>query len=144
MNSPKLHVRLEVEANTQKASHPTLALVATSGSIWPSSPVAVTPKVELGDWRVFEVKLPGRVQRSRHFAGSTGRDGRGKASTAIVEFDPLTRRGLTESGRVYELQSSTGFNVNAEYVWRNWVRINRATHVVDVSPEIRALLEGQA
>jgi len=107
------------------------------GSVWQSAPVSESPVVVLVGWHVFEVKLPCRSERTRHFSGTKAQDGHGKASTPIVAFDPATRRGMTESGRVYVLDGSEGLEVNAACAWDAFVRVNRAVDIVDVSAEIK-------
>jgi len=111
------------------------------GSVWHSAPVSDKPRVVLVDWHVFEVQLPNRAERTRHFAGTKAQDGHGKASTAIVSFGPVARRGVTESGRVYELEGSAGLEVNVAAAWDAWIRVNRATDVVDVTAEINKAME---
>ena len=99
------------------------------------------PEIVLTDWLVFEVKLPGRTERTRHFSGQNITDCEGRASSAIVTFDPKTGRGITESGRVYQLQGRTGFTGDGEYTWSRWKNINSVTDVVDVSVEIKKMME---
>ncbi|MDO8450328.1 MAG: hypothetical protein Q7T10_16135 [Rhodoferax sp.] len=114
------------------------------GSVWQSEPVSETPVVVLVGWHVFEVKLPGRAERTRHFSGTKAHDGHGKASTPIVQFDPVARRGVTESGRVYLLENPPGLEINAVCAWDAFVRVNRAHDVVDVSTEIQNMMERRA
>lgn len=112
------------------------------GSVWQSEPVRPRgPDVVLVGWHVFELQLPGHAERTKHFSGTKVLDGHGKASTPIVSLDPATRRGVTESGRVYVLESSPGLEVNAACAWDAFVRVNRAVDIVDVSAEIKALME---
>ena len=106
---------------------------------WHSAPVSETPLVVLVGWHVFEVKLPDRTERTRHFAGTTAREGHGKVSTPIVEFDPATWRGVTESGRVYQLENSAGLDINVTLAWDAWIRVHAATDLVDVTAEIKEL-----
>jgi hypothetical protein len=99
------------------------------------------PEVKLADWRVFEVQQASRTGRTRHLVGSVGWHFDGQVSSAIVNFDPATRSGLSESGRVYRLVGrGSGIGMNASYVWNHWKRRAEATDVVDVTPEIEALL----
>lgn len=111
------------------------------GRAWSSSPVSEAPFVVLVGWRVFELQLPDRPFRTRHFCGTKAQDGHGKASTAIVKFDPPDKRGYTESGRQYLLIDSPGLDINADFAWASFVSVNRAQAVVDVTPEILKLLE---
>lgn len=116
-------------------------VVEISGGIWVCAPVSERPEIVLTDWHVFEVQLPGRTDRTRHFAGQNATDIEGRASSAIVRLDAVTRKGITSSGRVYELLGGTGFTSDGQYTWNAWKRINGATDVVDVSPEILKLME---
>lgn len=118
-----------------------LALIATSGGVWECAPVSERPEIVLTNWLVFEVQLPSRNERSRHFAGQNMTDCEGRASSAIVIFDPQTGQGITESGRVYQLQGRTGFTGDGEYTWNQWSRINSVSGVVNVTAEIKKLME---
>jgi len=115
-----------------------------TGSVWQVSPVSEKPDVVLVGWHVFGVQLPGRAGHTRHFSRTKVEDGHGKASTGIVAFDRLVRRGVTESGRVYLLDGSPGVEVNAAFAWDAFVRVNRAENIVDVSSEIEELLGRKA
>ncbi len=115
-----------------------------TGGVWAIGPVASVPEVKLLDWRVFEVQHADRAGRTRHFAGSIGWHYDGQVSSAIVSFDPATRSGTTESGRTYLLVGrGSGLGLNADYVWRAWLRKCSATDVVDVTPEIEELLSNR-
>ena len=118
-----------------------LAVIEISGGVWKCRPVSERPEIVLTDWHVFEVKLPGRTERSRHFAGQNITDREGRASSAIETFDAATSRGTTESGRVYELRGSTGFTGDGEYTWNRWKKINSVTDVVDVTAEVKVSIE---
>lgn len=122
-------------------TQPKLALIAIWGGVWKCAPVSERPEIVLTDWHVFEVKLPDRTERTRHFAGQNVTDREGRASSAIVIFDATTARGITESGRVYQLQGHTGFTGDGEYTWNRWKSINAATDVVDVTVEIKELMK---
>ena len=117
-----------------------LAVIEISGGVWKCAPVTERPEIVLTNWHVFEVKLPGRTERSRHFAGQNITDREGRASSAIVTFDAVTGCGMTESGRVYQLRGSTGLAGDGEYTWNRWKGINSVTGVVDVTAEIRKLI----
>jgi hypothetical protein len=86
--------------------------------------------------------LPGLPGRTRHFAGSNVRDRHGQVSSAISEMDPITRTGRTASGRVYKLGMRHGLSSDGEYTWRQWLRINNAEDIVDVTAEVERLLAG--
>ena len=112
-----------------------------TGGVWAIGHVTEVPEVKLVDWRVFEVQQANRAGRTRHFVGSVGRDYDGQNSSAIVRFDPATRRGESECGRIYQLMGrGMGIGVSADYFWAIWRRKCGATDVVDVTPEIKELL----
>jgi hypothetical protein len=54
---------------------------------------------------------------ARHFIGHNMESKTGRASTRIVKFDPETRRGVTGSGRIYELVGASGVDVTANCLW---------------------------
>ena len=109
--------------------------------IWSITSVKEEPETKLHDWRIYEVQQAARAGRSRHFVGSVRRDCDGQCSSAIVHFDPVTRRGLSELGRIYQLVGrGSGIDANASYVWNTWKRKAGATDVKDVTDEIKALL----
>lgn len=111
--------------------------VQVTGGVWAIAPIAEVPEVKLVDWRVFEVQQANRGSRTRHFVGSVGWHYDGQVSAAVVHFDPATRRGTTESGRVYQLVGpGSGLGMNADYTWSAWLQRCAATTVVDVTPEI--------
>lgn len=112
--------------------------------IWKILSVSDEPDTKLLDWRVFEVQQSDREGRTRHFVGSVGRDYDGQSSSAIVEFDPSTRRGLSELGHIYQLMGrGSGIGMNADYVWCTWKRKAGATDSVDVTDEIKKLISTQ-
>ena len=106
------------------------------GGIHAAAGITEQPEIILERWSVKEVsgylKRPGRT---RHFVGWNVVDVEGRASTAICEFDPTTRRGRTESGRVYELRGDSGYQADAAYIWKRWSLINGLTEETDVTAE---------
>ena len=117
---------------------------ALFGGVWAIEPVEVTPDVVLDDWNCFEVQLPEAHSRTRHFAGHNVRNGHGRVSSAICEVDPSTRRCKTASGRIYRVGMRNGLGFDGEYTWQQWVRINYATDIVDITAEVKKLLDGPA
>lgn len=97
-------------------------------SVWNVRSVEDEPEIILHRWVVFE--LP---NGDRHFVGWCGE---GRVSSKIMEFDPITMRGVTRSSRVYQLMGPPGTNLDAMYVWGHWKRINGVTEAKDVSAEI--------
>ena len=121
------------------AEFPDLAPFISSG-FWAIESIEQTPEVLLDNWQCFELQLPGLPERTRHLAGSNARHWHGQVSSAIVAMDPATRRFTTSSGRVYELGERNGLTGNGEYTWHQWLRINQATDIVDVTDEIKKIL----
>jgi hypothetical protein len=130
---------LSTIADTQ----PKFTILAISGGVWLPAPVSERPEIVLADWHVFEVQLPGLDARTRHFAGQNMTDREGRTSSAIVTFDAATGRGVTQSGRVYQLIGGTGLRGDREYTWNRWKSINKAADVVDVTAEIENLMADQ-
>jgi hypothetical protein len=127
----------EVKAATNDAA-PTLTLLFIEGGVWACAPVAERPELVLTDWRVFSVPLPGLTECTRHFVGYNVTEREGRVSSAIVQFDAATMRGVTKSGRVYALQGRPGRDGDGEYTWSRWKRINDVTdaEAIDVTAEV--------
>jgi hypothetical protein len=111
--------------------------VEVIGGIHATPSVQEQPDIALQRWWVLEVSgyLGQRDRRTRHFVGWNVFDVEGRASTPIVAWDPVTRRGRTESGRVYELRGDPGYQADADYVWKGWSRANRVMDEKDVTAE---------
>lgn len=105
-------------------------------SIWAVKPIDERPELVLSDWAIFEVKMAHASVRTRHFAGYNETDAEGRASSAIVTFDPKALTGVTESGRVYHLRGRSGLSGDGLYVWGRWLRINKSTDVVDITKSV--------
>lgn len=105
--------------------------------LWKTTPVSEQPSLTLRDWAIFEVEdADGPAKASRHFAGYVNENGEGRASSEIVTFDKISRRGVTASGRVYELVGEPGLTGDAQYVWDGWKRINQIVKERDITKEI--------
>lgn len=113
-----------------------------SSSVWAIESIEQTPEVMLDSWQCFELQLPRLPGRTRHLAGTNARHWHGQISSAIVAMDPATRKFTTSSGRIYELSERNGLGGNGEYTWHQWLRINQATGIVDVTGEIKKMLAG--
>jgi hypothetical protein len=88
-------------------------------SVWLTRPVSQEPSITLTSWMIIETVEP---EPSRHFVGYNDAGREGRVSSPIVTFDPATMRGITHTGRVYELSGSSGLNGDAEYVLGRWMR----------------------
>ncbi|WP_227243275.1 hypothetical protein [Paraburkholderia caribensis] len=91
--------------------------------------IEIQPLVFLTRWQVMEVN-----GQSRHFIGNNTEMNTGRASTRIVHFDAETRRGVTGSGRIYELVGDSGVDAQANFLWTVTCAMHGATSV-DVSSE---------
>ena len=96
-------------------------------------PVEQVPTVRLARWRVYETVDSGH----RHFAGHNLDLGIHRVSSAITAYDPVLRRGRTESGRVYELlgEPAPEPDADAERAWQVWCALNGVPAAVDVTHE---------
>lgn len=101
-------------------------------TIWAVRHIKDQPSLVLTDWAIFEVKMAHSSVRTRHFAGYNVADREGRASSAIVSFDPATMRGVTESGRMYQLRGRPGLEGDGAHVWAHWLDLAAATDVVEV------------
>lgn len=96
-----------------------------TGGIWRTRPVTEEPNLRLRAWSIRRVKKDGHC----HFVGYNDAFQEGRVSSHIVEFDPERLRGVTRSGRVYQLSPGmAGTNGDAEYVWSRWCAINGVTN----------------
>lgn len=95
---------------------------------------------EMTAWKIFEVKLPGRTDRTRHFAGFSFALRAPKITGPIVEFDLARRRGTDEVGRKFSLIGLSKVSTDVEPAWQMWVTQNHAVDVRDVSREVTKLL----
>jgi hypothetical protein len=98
--------------------------------IWQASPVAAEPQLTLSFWQIFETD-----NGTRHFVGNDVRSNTGRVSSAISQFDASSRRGVTCSGRVYQLRGPFGYCEDAHYVWERWCKWNGVKSYVDVTSQ---------
>jgi hypothetical protein len=95
---------------------------------------------QLSQWRVYEVSLPGRTDRTRHFAGYSLALRVPKISGPIAQFDPAKKRGADESDNVFALIGVSRDSTDVEHAWALWVKQTGATVVRDVSKEVTRTL----
>ncbi len=119
----------EVESPTPEL--PSVQILAITGGLWATKPVTEQPALTLQQWSVRELH-----DGDRHFVGWCPENREGRVSSKIEFFDPITKRGITSTGRVYELIGPSGHDADAEYVWRAWARINSVTSFTDVTSEV--------
>lgn len=110
--------------------------------VWKIAPIEQEPAVSLRDWAVYEVDGVYGEGPSRHFVGALTSDDSGRVSSGIQQFDASNLRGVTRSGRVYQLVGRPGIGMDAEYVWNKWCSINNVTSARDVGAELIAQASG--
>ncbi len=107
--------------------------------IWKTTPIEQTPELQLAAWRVFEVESPYWEGRTRHSVGYNLTEREGRVSSMIDEFDHVTLRGVTRSGRVYQLVGEPGSGSgDGLYTFNRWCEINDITEIVDVTDTLAA------
>ena len=92
----------------------------------------------LTNWKVFLVKANlSETGDTVHFVGSADFwYSEGRVTSHIVDFDPKTKRGVSRSGRIYELVGeSTHLSRDAEYVWSHWRRLNGFPEYEDITDQ---------
>ncbi|MGF6654934.1 hypothetical protein OKW34_005524 [Paraburkholderia youngii] len=104
--------------------------------VWTVAGISAEPELSISEWQILETQ-PG----SRHFVGTDVRDYTGRVSTAIQQFDSTALRGVTSSGRVYQLVGLQGCSANAQYIWERWCTVNGVTSYTDVTTHV--LVEGK-
>ena len=101
-------------------------------------PVKAVPsdskQVSLRRWRVMEIEARDGT-RSRHVWGHDVTNGIGRASSAIVKFDPDNMVVSTRSGKDYRLVGLPGNSRLGLSAWHNWTTKNRVVSEVDVTKE---------
>lgn len=99
--------------------------------VWAVNNVQRQPSVSLLEWQVMQVE-----NGDHHFVGYCPENREGRVSSAVVTFDVQKLRGVTRSGRVYQLVGRPGLNVDAEYIWQVWADINEVKTWKDVAAEL--------
>ena len=101
-------------------------------SVWQVAPVTDEPHTRLAQWQIYSVEpVNAGEPNTIHFVGYAGYEGR--VCSAVQTFDITTRRGITQSGRIYELVGEPGYNSDAMYVWDRWIQINGNPKVENVT-----------
>lgn len=107
-----------------------------SGGLHKVLPLDVEPSIRLIRWRVFEVTAARNDwHNTRHFVGWSLDGHEGRVSNVIQSFDMAARRGVTARGRIYTLIGDPGHDMDGDYVWNAFRKINGITEFVDVSKE---------
>lgn len=111
-----------------------LVVLGISGGVHAVSSVTDVPEVRLIQWLIKECERRDG-QRTRHFIGYDADGREGRVSSSIVEFDPECKRARTSSGRVYALEGPAGHNRDADYVWEQWMLLQKAKNDVEIGCE---------
>ena len=90
---------------------------AVDASVYRPASVVQEPHTRLTQWQVHRVTTVDGFS-SIHFMGYAGYEGR--VCSSVQTYDPTTKRGITKSGRIYELIRDPGVNRDAMYVFNNW------------------------
>ncbi len=110
---------------------------------WAIGPVHQEPTIELHLWSVFEVPADGQgCSWTRHLVGLRPEGFKARVSSPVEVLDPVTRRAVTRSGRVYELAHHSGINADALAVWGAWKHRYGLEDERDVTDEVEQLLSG--
>ncbi len=91
-------------------------------------------EITLRRWRVMEIE--GRNgNRSRHVWGHDVKNGLGRASSPIMQFDWDAMVATTRSGRNYRLVGLPGNSRLGRHAWLNWCNNNGVVSESDVTHE---------
>ena len=96
-----------------------------------AGPVSEEPCIALVRWRVMHAGHLGT-----RFVGFRAESGTGRVSSAIVELDTAGYRGVTLSGRVYELAGPAGASDEVAPVWLTWVMHEHLVAWADVTEQL--------
>lgn len=94
---------------------------AIKSSVWKVAPVEGEPQIHLTDWSIKHTNDGDYFVGTHNYAG--------RVSTRIVTFDEEAQKGVTTSGRVYQLYGAPGYSSDGEYTWGVYKRINSLTEV---------------
>lgn len=91
-------------------------------------------EITLRRWRVMEIEVSDG-SRSRHVWGHDVKNGVGRASSPIVEFNLDAMTAITRSGSNYKLVGLPGNSRLGKSAWRTWCRENGVVAELDVTNE---------
>src|SRR5262245_60139722 len=101
--------------------------------IWKVRSISEQPSIALARWRVLETQTG-----ARHLVGWNIEDAEGRVSSALTGFDQRRLRGVTQSGRTYQLEGEPGYDADAQEVWNGWRVVNSVSSERDVSRDVWA------
>ncbi len=91
-------------------------------------------EIALRRWRVIEVETQNGA-RSRHVWGHDVKNGLGRASSPIIEFNLDAMTVITRSGRNYKLIGLPGNTRLGQNAWSRWCSNNKVVSELDVTSE---------
>ncbi len=91
-------------------------------------------EIALRRWRVIEVETQNGT-RSRHVWGHDVKNGLGRASSPIMEFNLDAMTVITRSGRNYKLIGLPGNTRLGKNAWSRWCSNNKVVSELDVTSE---------
>jgi hypothetical protein len=112
---------------------------------WRIERIEQLPTGTLDAWMVLEVPSDGLEQPwTRHLVGLNLEGCKAQVSSPVEAFDPISRRALTRSGRVYELGERPGPSADAFSLWGVWKQTFGIEEEREVTEEVEALVLGWA
>lgn len=91
-------------------------------------------EITLRRWRVIEVGLPDGTS-SRHVCGHDAKNGLGRASSPIMDFNHETMTAVTRSGNSYRLIGLPGNSRLGKDAWDRWCSENESVSETDVTDQ---------
>jgi hypothetical protein len=105
---------------------------AMSNSVWIPASITDEPETRLTQWRIFRVSGDfDQTGDTIHFVGYAGYEGR--VCSPVQKFDSSTKKGITRSGRIYELVGNSGHNNDAMHVWNTWLKMHGNPPIEDLT-----------
>ncbi len=102
----------------------------------PIEPVSAQPATKLHCWSMQRVYFLDGTSSS-HLVGTT--DGDARVTSAVHSIYPLSRHAVTTTGRVYLLDKSFGYSMQAESLFANWLKRNAAQNAIDQTRDMLSL-----
>ena len=124
------------ESATEGESGPGYVAVYITGGVHAIPAVSAEPETVLTRWSLRQViDLEGK--RTRHLVGWAVFEGR--VCSSIVSLDLAKLHVTTESGRLYHLAGPPGYDSDAEYVFRRWLKYSGRTRPKDLTRSLLRL-----
>ena len=101
---------------------------------WVRAAVLEVPQIYLTEWSAFICGWSNEAKPfSTHLVGHRAATGKSRASSAVLIYDPLSRRAVTASGKVYELVGPANPRSDAIYMRSEWFSVNGGRYVRDAT-----------